>query len=385
MKPVIRCSSLDRLLSCPGSFTLEALESDRLDIFAGPSGNEMTWRGNWCHHQAALRLVKQHGAIPPPNGLPPPVLPKLWQPSPWDERTVSWYLSHLLTKIPDDHAIYVERHATLEFERFILSGHIDEYDINPEGTVFNLNDLKTGVSIVDIADENWQLLGYIVLLKSLHPRLKSGTARIFQPMADDPITEGEVHDIDAVVGYLEEKINTALDNLHTLQTGYKQCRLCPAALYCPAIKEEIAAMKLTLTPETIASIKTDLPTPELAKLATAARTLKGPIDKIMESFKERVTAEGSVTLEDGTVAQIVDTPGDRVIANTQVAFEFAKNKVGEDAAWRSTKISLTKLEDELVETGMKRTSKKSESAQSWIRDNLGHLITRPTQKTLRFS
>lgn len=385
-KPIIRCSSLDRLLSCPGSLTLEAAANKLVTIFSDEvDGNAMTWRGNWCHHRSAKRLVDEFGAIAPEGGLPPPVLPATWKPSPWDFRTAEWYVSNLAATIPEDHAIFVEHEFRREFPRFILAGHIDEYDINAAKTLFSLNDLKTGMADVDIADENWQIAGYTTLLHDRYPSLERGVARIWQKTATASMTEAEITDLPAVARLIEAKINEALDNLLLLQTGQKQCANCDAILFCPCLNKEIEFMKLTLTPEKLKDLITNPSLAEHGDLAARARAIQGPLKRIIDDFKERLEAAGGkVELSEGVTAELVPTLGDRELSSVEVAMKFTDEKLGHDATLRTLSMSLSKLEDELVATGMKRTSKKEQSASSWIKDTIGHLITRQPTKTLKF-
>jgi hypothetical protein len=388
MKPTVRCSGLDRRLNCPGSPTLEAkARAETLDLGGVAQGNSMQWRGNWCHWISAERLINEYGAY---GKLTKPELPPGWKPSPWDERTAEWYTANLLADTPDNHIFYVEEHLTAEFERFVLSGHLDCYSINAEETEATINDLKTGTDPVDPADENWQLLGYAVLLKRRYPKLVRVRAKIFQRAADEPITDVLI-EFDAVnaEAFLEKKINETLDQPLTFITGRKQCgtefKPCPAIDFCPCVKAEINHMKMTLTPEELEKLKVVPDLKELAAVAAEARAIRGPIETILDTLKERIQLEGPTVLPDGTPVRVVESPGRRTIIHTNAAFVALASKVGEDKAWNTLSLSLTAAEDELVETGMKRTSKKGESAKGWIEERMNHLITRPTIKKLVFN
>ena len=382
MKPVIRVSSLDRLLSCPGSRTLiDRLNNSLLDFTEG--GDAMTWRGNWCHWASARRLVAEHGATAP-DGLAAPALPMDWKPAPWDEAAVDWYVGNVVVGTPDDHAILVEHRIIEEFPRFTLSGQLDCYTLSPNREEFTIDDLKSGVNEVDHAEVNWQLAGYAFLLKTRFPALKRGKLRIFQRASSVPISEVEVDDLDQLVSAMEARINVALDAYLNLETGYKQCRLCPCVEFCPALSAEIEAMKLLLTIEQVELIKVTQDLKSLGDLAQRCRAIAGPGDRIIDEFKARLEAQGRVELTDGTVAELVTVNGRRTVTAPQTAYEFAKNQLGEDAAWRTLSMSLSSLEDELVESGLKRTSKKEASASSWINDNLSHLVVRPQLKQLKF-
>lgn len=383
-KPTVRCSELDRFLSCPGSRTLA--EMLPIDFTFSATGNAMTWRGNWVHADSAARLVQFHGAIAP-DGLQEPSLPAGWTPTDWDERTSQWYVDQIVTLTPQDHAIVVEKRFKVEFERFFLTGQIDCYTMSPDGEYFVINDDKAGPNIVDHAESNWQLAGYATLLKRKFPRARAGKLRILQKLADEPITEVDVEDLDTLAAYMEGRINLALDEYLTLETGYKACRLCPCIEFCPALDEEITEMKKILTPETVAALKVAPNLNELAEIAARGRAIAGPIIRLLETLKERVAEEGSVVLKDGTSVEIVNELGKREVTAPKIALAFAAEKLGDvDLAWKTMKMSLATLEDQLVDAGMQRKSKKDdvETAETWIRDTLGHLITRPEQKTLRF-
>ncbi len=383
VKPVIRCSNLDRLLSCSGSRTMDARLDSLLDL-GGEGGDAMTWRGNWCHYESARRLVVEHGAIAP-DGLELPRNPRIYVPSEWDKRTVDWYVSNVLLLTPEDHAIFVERHITKGFPRFILSGHIDTDTISANGEEFTIDDDKTGPNEVDHAESNWQLSGYAVLLKHKVPTLKRGTVRIFQRDAEIPITEAPVDDLDMLTGFIERRINAALDAPYTLTTGYKQCRLCDPMIFCPTIRREIRFMQEILSAEEIEALKVTPDLKDLAEICAAGRAVAGPIERLMKILKERIQNEGPVVLADGTQVRIVEEDGRRSVSNTKIAFEFAKETLGEDKAWETLTISLKDLEDCLVETGLQRTSKTADSAQGWIKEKLSHLITRATVKKLKFT
>ena len=384
MKPIIRCSSLNQLLSCPGSRTLtQKLHEDFIDFDDAPKGNAMTWRGNWCHYESAMQLCTDHGAIAP-NGLPPPVLGAGWKPSAWEERTVEWFVANLLANTPANHAIFVEREIKVEFRNFILSGHLDVHTLSPDGTEADVDDLKSGLGEVDIADENWQLAGYAVLLKCYFRKLEKVRARIFQRDADAQISETVIDDLNTLVKFLEGKINEALANPCLLETGAKQCKFCECVEFCPAIHEEIKRMKLILTPERIAALNVVPELPVLADVVHAGRAITGPIDRLIDRLKERIEAEGPTQLPDGTPVRLVEEPGRRSVTHPRAAFEVLTPKLGTDAAWETLSVSLTATEDELVKSGMKRTSTKGESAKGWIEEHMKHLIVRPTVKKLLF-
>ena len=386
MKPVIRCSSLDRLLGCSGSRTLVGLiDAATVDI-GEADGDEMTWRGNWAHYEAALRLIREHGAIGKPDL---PVLPLSFTPDDRDRAMVAWYVESVLSTLPADHQPYVETRVTMEFPRFFLTGQIDAHSVNPDITAFTLEDLKTGMFEVDHAEDNWQLTGYATLVKYAHPTLRSGVIRIHQKHAETPVTEAIVENLDGLATYLEGKINASLDAFLALETGHKQCRLCPAIFFCPAIDAELTAMKYLLTEDEIGKLNTLPSLKDFAQVAARAHAIGGPAKKIIERLRERIDTEGPVVIADGTTIKLVEENGARAILHTRAAHLVVAAKIGEDAAWDALSISPSDIEDQLHKSGaVKFKDSKSDpanSAKGWVRQNMGHLITQPKIKKLKFA
>lgn len=385
-KPIIRASGVDRLLACFGSrpLTDKYWAAQPLDFSGDQDGDEMTWRGNWCHWEAARRLIAHHGAICL-GKLQRPAIPSGFTPSFWDTSTVDWYVENVLALIPDGHVIVVEERMTLEFDRFILTGGIDIYSISAGGDRFTIGDLKTGINPVDSADNNWQLACYAVLLAEKYPLLKGGFARIFQKLSDEKVSEVEIVELADLRSYLERRINEAIDRWLELETGYKQCRLCPCIEFCPAIKLEIDDMKTTMTPESFDALVATPSLRDLGDLAQRGRAIAGPIKKILDRFKERVANEGAVVLSDGTTCTVVAGEGNRTITAPKVAFAFVAEEIGEDETWRTVDMSVQGIEDQLVAVkDMQRGSKDPEkpTAKRWIKQKLSHLIQRPVTKEL---
>lgn len=385
MIPSIRTSSLDRLLGCNGSPTLIAVAlKDAIDT-GDEGGSWVTWRGNWCHWRAAVRLVEEHGALTD-GPIPLPNVPASFKPTKWDELLVEWYLVTLLGLTPPDHVFHVERELVWRNGRFELTGHIDVFSISPSGEEIQWNDLKTGLVEVDQAELNWQIGGYGALLKIKYPNVKRGTARIFQRHADQPVSEVEIDDMDRIVPFMFGKISEALDRPYHISTG-KYCGYCPAILFCPAIRKEIEEMEMILTKAEVEALTAVPDIKELGVLAQRVRLLSSPLEKIVEGFRERLAKlpGGNLVLPNGTIARLTVEPGRRTITSTKAAFDLASTKVDPDALWEAMSMSITALEDVLHEHGgMKRTSKTEESAQSFIRGSMKHLMEQGTVTKLKF-
>jgi hypothetical protein len=386
-KPRIRCSGLDRFLNCPGSYALSELVAERVIDFGDEGGDDMTWSGNWIHYQSAKAKVERYGAFAPEGGLEPPVLPRGWKPAKWDESRLRWFVFTSAEMTPPDHVIFVEHAFEWEFDRFILTGHIDEFTLNPAVTEFIINDQKTGPNEVDPADQNWQLAGYATLLWKKYPSLRRGLVRIFQKLSSNPVTEGEVEDIPVVADYLEKKINEALDQPYTFVTGYKQCRLCEHVTYaCPAFRAEIQRMKMELTKEKLEALNVTPSLKEFGEFAAQCRAVRGPIDRIIDLLRSRIEKEGTVQLADGTLIALVDALGNREVTNVRLAIELLRDDLG-DEVWETLKMSLSEVEDRLHAAGMQKTTKKPDvmSVEKYVKTKLGHIIDRPVQKRLKWS
>ncbi len=238
-KPVVRCSGLDQLLSCPGSATLiRELGCKRGD-------DTDSWEGSYCHYEAAMRLVGNYGAIPPERGLERPNIPADYQPAPHALRVVDYYVRSVLDSSGGNWAMEVEGELLAEFPAYWLSGHVDFLAINSDATELFFADLKTGIIPVDAAEQNEQILGYSTLLKLAWPSLKKITGRVVQPRLSEltgpreteVILEGD--QLEGIAAFLDGRINQALLNPMELSTGSHQCRWCSASLRCPAISAEI--------------------------------------------------------------------------------------------------------------------------------------------------
>ncbi len=298
MKPVIRCSQLDQLFECPGSFTLQKLVS--------PRERSDSWEGNYVHYSVAARLMVELGAIPPDGGLPAPVLPSHYAPHPSSDWLIDYCVRHAQQSIQPDWSLEVEVPLAFEFERFILSGHHDLLSVNRDGTQAKGKDWKTVRNVVDPADANNQALGYIVLEKLAYPGLQASEFEMVQPRAREDegeqrvsavVVEGQA--LDDAVAYLEKRTNEALDNLHELNTGPRQCRWCTAAIQCPAQNALREAMKLKLTPDMLAQIKRDPTNQQLADLIIDAKIIDQPLNDARELLHERLASGQAATASSG--------------------------------------------------------------------------------------
>lgn len=233
MKITIRSSELDRVLSCNGSLTLVPLVAKR----EGDEGNE----GSLIHMKVGWRIVRELGGTtcsPFTEGF-------AYTPG---KHITDWIVNFCFNAVkeatPPDWTLECEMALAYEWDRFILSGHPDVVALNPDVTEFCIDDFKTGYIPVDIAELNWQLLAYAILLKRAYPTLRRGKLRIIQPRNNEDdghprISEATVEDLDVATAGLEARINAALDNAMEVNSGMSQCRWCPAILICPSTAMEL--------------------------------------------------------------------------------------------------------------------------------------------------
>lgn len=408
-KPVIRCSSLPQLIDCPASRTIAAklgeIETD----------DSSSWEGQWCHYQAALRFIEKNGALPPNDprtvdgrvvdiGLPLPRIPKEWKPDSFAEWIVDYYHRAVMEETPGDWALAVEHEFLVEFPRFWLIGHIDEFAIAADATAANFDDLKSGSNIVDAAECNWQVVGYAALLKLTYDSLRRLRGRIIQPR----VREGEGKRISAViidekgiwndegqrisdatidtfVPLLVEKIEHALDNPMLLNTGIKQCRWCVAAetLNCPAYEKEMELMKMELTPEALAAVKAN-PTPDtLAKWGAAKKLLEPRFKKAWELLKEYADKHGAFTSTDGIQVALKDWKGERSFTDKAAVWEQLAEALSPERAYACMDLSVPSVERAFAEElNLPLESKVKDSGEKQVANRFSGMITQKTGKQL---
>lgn len=406
-KPVVRCSSLDQLLGCPGSRTVNA-------VIAAAGGKRLdeseSWEGNWCHFTAAQRFIADYGAMPPEGGLPPAKIPANYQPEGFAHWIVDFFVRTVMEATPGDWAMEVEREMLVEFPRFWLSGHVDVDGVNADATELNYDDLKSGKEPVDMAEANWQVLGYGVLFKCDYPQLKKLRGRIIQPclteaegqrvsavvMNEEGTYDGDGNlvskcTINNVVPFLESKINAALDAPMELNSGVKQCRWCPAALtlQCPLLKLEAQHMKMTLTTEALEQMKAQPDDSLLAFWVVMRKHLSSKFNNAQKLAKARIEERGGAALvcEDGSV-KLIDTMGDREFADPKAvggAWEIISENLDPERAYECITIRVGETEKQLAaQFGLSLESKKAdkETGKTKFAALLGNFVTRKPSKEL---
>lgn len=350
----VRASSLDRILACPGSMTLCARVT--------PRGGDEALEGTFLHHVAHSQMIATLGAVGDPGPTPEPHPAYAF--SNW---IAEFYLRTVRETVPPNWSLEVESALAYEMGRFTLSGHIDCVALSPDGTEAIGFDLKTGYDPVDIAEENWQVLGYAVLLTQAYPSLRKITFYIVQPRNDEDEGYQRVSSvtIDGAVlanatASLTARVNTALDNAMEVETSMKACKWCSAAMICPAQIKLREEMKATLTPEYLETLRATPDDKALTEWVIAGRTINRPFDDATELLKERVKAVGvpGVSLK--------PKPGRYNVLDPLAFYVAARYRLPDDAAYaRTVTPSMTKLKEELAAaTGLPKTSKAGQSVAS---------------------
>jgi len=358
MKPRIRASSLPQLLNCHGSRTLIPLVKKR----EGGEG----WEGTMGHWTVADRLIKESGAKTPTDFLSKPDVPEGYTLPKMSEWVAPWILRQVAEDFPPTYALEVEGYFEAEFDRFILTGRMDINGVNAEGTDFIGADEKWGYKPVIAADLNDQILGYLGLAKKNYPKLTSAKFKLYQPRNSEEdgfqrvssvSLDGE--QLNDCVTFLNDRINAALDDPMTVNSGMLQCSWCPAAaarlidgegsLVCPAIRQEFENMKAILTPQFLATIKTDAPDATLVDLLIASRTVNRAVEDVEAILHERLAANGSATATDGTRVTQKITGGAYKVTNPEGAWEAVNSLVPPARMPFVVKYSTTEIVDEIAD------------------------------------
>ena len=401
MIPTIRSSSLDRVLSCSGSLTVNAIVAPR----EGDDGDE----GTWCHWISAQRIKAELGAIgdigPQPRG-----------PFPHSTWISDYYVRHIMESTPASYSLECEAALAYEFTPteprevtvvswvngkpvlsrrplagFILSGHIDCLALSPDATHAIGWDLKTGYDSVDCADSNWQILGYCVLLKRAYPTLREVTFYIVQPRNDEDdgnerVSVVTITDLDAAVTTLAAKIADAISRPLELNTTIKGCRFC-VGCSCPAIRAKQKLMRMTMTEESLASLKAQPDDATLAEFVIGAKELAKPTEDAKAMLNDRLDRSPSLVAEDGTVITRVVQKGAWSIPEPVPFFNAMRELLPDDEQIaRVTKPSMTALKDEIARSmGVPKTSKNGVSAASVFEERLAPLAVQGERKLIQFS
>lgn len=388
-----RASQVPQAMLCSGSSRLiSRIRENR--------SSQAAHLGNWCHHTAAKHLVDFHQAIPPEGGLVAPAMPEKFKPSGFGKWMADYFVQTVLTYAGADMALLVEQEFAHAFARFDLTGHIDAFAINADATEAVGGDLKSGPEHVDEAEQNAQVLAYIVLLKCAYPSLRKITFFICQPQNNpdegfERVTFAEIEgeQLDGVVRYLERELNHAIDHENELNSdGWKQCRYCPVAAtgQCPAVNADIEEMKLTLTPEMVEAIQAEPTTEQLIAIEIAKKKFDPILKAAHEALKERIEVTGPVAGQ-GYRFFLETGKGERTINDNAKATELLSDIPDETFhtlyAFRPEPIEKALAVREAVRTGQKiphdsKVAGKT-SGKSLFHDLFAGIVDQPEIKKLK--
>ena len=379
-KPRIRASELDSLIRCPGSRTLRAIVERR--------GGDDAKEGTALHWMIAQHLVREMKAVAPDLGDIATILPayKLSDSVKW---IVPWCVSQVEEHIPSFYALEVETELEHEFPRFVLTGHIDCAGTSPDGAIARDFDWKCGRIAVDAADENWQVRGYQVLRRKVYG-ITASQFRIAQPWNDDDFDErvslseiSGAEALDALCDELEAAVNAALDRPMEVETGVSQCKYC-VGQNCPAIREEIELMKMTLTPEALGTIRATPDDATLVDWVMRGRTLTKPIDDAAALLKERIEANGPIAYEGGTARLSEEPSGFDVVDPAGMYREMtavlSPEQMGPALSYSGTKIKKALSEALKIPLG----GKSAMNAKGFFEARFAAFLKAKTRKLLHF-
>lgn len=383
-KPIVRCSGLDQLLNCPGSPRIIAMAPPRED---GEESNE----GSMGHWLIANQLIHEQGAVPANGELEPPSVTEGYEMPRKSLWMIDWCVRSLMDFIPMSWAMAVEDAYAHDFGDFILSGHIDVMAISPDGTEAAINDWKLGYLGQAPADESWQLLGYIVLVKLAYPSVTKITARLTPPRAfvetEDRISEVTVEGamLDTLADFLAGKVREALADSWTLSTGPRQCRWCPAKTICPAIRELAKNMKLKLTPEFLAELPTAAPE-EVAALVADAKVIEGAANEAASQLKDMLNRVKSITMKDGTTVTLHSRNGQYSVRDPHGVYATLTGTFTPEEVAEMIKPRCAAIREALgKKLGLPMKSKKQRDSEQAFDETFGPYLERGTTQILKWS
>lgn len=283
----LRASSLPRLALCPASYHLSQ------NAPALPESDDAT-RGSKIHAWLAGEKVDL---------------------SPDEQDDASECLAildNLTMRLPEPDEILTEQEMSLDVDGVTITGHVDRVEIR--GAHALLVDFKTGRNEVELAESNAQLGAYSLMLAASRGDIEEFTLAIIQPHARNGGSQATFRRAE-LVGYWRRvcEVIRAIRAAETgPQPGVEQCRYCPAAPLCPAMRRELATVdKADLSP---ARWETYAPEDKLALYDLCSRVLKAA-GVIHSLIKSELAANpnmygGALCLKPGTIrTTITDAAG----------------------------------------------------------------------------
>ena len=348
--------------------------------------------GSAIHWETAWRLVRELGAYQPEGGLQKPGdIPAGYKINPFAAWLVDWFFRIIKDEVPTTWAMEVESSWEWEFERFVLTGHGDVCAIAPDRSEAKSYDWKTGRIPVDAADVNWQVAGYMALIYLIYG-VSNVEFAIGQPWNSEEDGYERISRVslegDALArnaANLEQRINEALDDPFTLNTGMSQCKYC-VGLRCPAITALKDTMHYKLTPEALAGLKATQSDAELVDLVAECRTLTKPIEDAQDALKARLESAGQLVGSDGTVVRLKESSGGFNVVDPVGMYGWLKSTLSEEILAKSLSYPGGKIKDGLAKgLGIPATGKSEMTAKTVFEGGAAPFIEHKTKKQLVFA
>ena len=377
-KPIIRCSGLSNTLRCPGAPHLTRRVKD-VDYDA-------TLGGLWCHEEAS-KILLAAGAI---TYAEPEQRIDGFEPDKFIRWIPRYFAEEVLDALDGGWAILCEGGFSQEFDRFILSGHIDVLALWVEGPgeppiKAKFWDLKSGRVPVPPAPINEQVEGYFSQVYDAYPSLLEIEGNITQPLNNEDAGFDRTttrfltwKDLNKLTKEVEQKINESLDSPYLLRTGWRQCQYCNASLICPALRKD---MELELTEEMLAEIKGEPSINRLAEIKLLDKKYATTLEKAGKMLKARLTPGEPIEIG-GVKFSVTVRNGRKTITNN---FEATQQLLDlpDDVFYELFTFKIRAIEDALAKhLDIPRSSKKVHDSKKEFESRIGHLIEQGTMQIL---
>jgi hypothetical protein len=158
-------------------------------------------------------------------------------------------------------------------------------------------------------------------------------------------------------------------------------------IQCPALREELKAMKLKLTPESISLVKQVPDDALLGDWVITMRKLKRPTDDAEELLHERITAAGEVVAGNGTRITRKIQRGSYTIEDPVRFMEAVRVLLpSDDSIARSFTPSMTRIKDEIADAQkVPKTGSSNLTAENIFDAHLRPLVEQGERKILVFT
>lgn len=388
MKTRIRSSSLGKLYQCAGHRIMEDLPS----ALPPNEGGKAAQAGTWCHWRASRTLIDDYGATGPEQGIGPE---PDYQPNGHDEWKVDYYLAEITDRLDIDQAILVEESLSYESSDYILTGHADCIVMTiTDGDVTAIRgyDLKTGTVVVPEAQDNDQLLGYMLLAQRLWPTITEQTWTIVQPTNDETLGFQRVSSVTLAGEELAQTVDAAESRIsHQLKSNIidsdgDACKYCRACIICPALHQDIQTMQIQLTPDEIARLQAQDSIEAMAKIEQQRSKITNVLKTIQETLRDRILAEGGAMETQNFRIHVTTRNGRRFVTDAKKFWTDMTNEgLDDDDLFEAISFSFTTIEDKAAKKlKLPKTSKdeNKRTTKKFLAENLEGNCTQSTSNII---